>query len=93
MGAFGRNSAHARTGWGGYFWGSSGQRMKVDAFVCTYFGGAAQRWQRLSGNGGGFIVDTAAAWHGGRMHGRSHAFQAWCRPRIASTVSEVELPG
>ncbi|AEI68659.1 hypothetical protein LILAB_33890 [Corallococcus macrosporus] len=22
-------SAHARTGCGGYFWGSSGQRMKV----------------------------------------------------------------
>lgn len=42
-GGFGRNSAHARTGWGGYFWGSSGQRMNVDVLLRTYFGGAAQR--------------------------------------------------
>jgi hypothetical protein len=27
--------------------------MKVDVFVRTYFGGAAQRWQRLVGNGKG----------------------------------------
>ncbi len=25
--------------------------MKVDDFVCTYCGGAAHRWQRLSGKG------------------------------------------
>jgi hypothetical protein len=52
-GGFGWNSAHTRTGWGGYFPGSSGQRMKVDVFDRTYRGGAAQRWQRLSGNGSG----------------------------------------
>jgi hypothetical protein len=30
-----RNSAQARTGWGGYFCGSSEQRMNVDVFVRT----------------------------------------------------------
>ncbi|WP_275439004.1 hypothetical protein [Archangium violaceum] len=42
-GGFGRKSGHLSTGWGGYLFGSSGQRMNVDVFVRTYFGGAAQR--------------------------------------------------
>ncbi len=48
-GGLGRNSVHTSTGWGGYFRGSSGHRMKVDVFEPTYRGGAAQRWQRLVG--------------------------------------------
>jgi hypothetical protein len=42
-GGFGWNFAHTSTGWGGYFWGSTGHMMKVDVFVSTYRGGAAQR--------------------------------------------------
>jgi hypothetical protein len=30
------------TGWGGYFCGSRGHMTKVDVFVRTYRGGAAQ---------------------------------------------------
>ena len=37
----------------GYRSGTSGQRMKVLRAVRTYLGGAAQRWQRLSGKGRG----------------------------------------
>lgn len=29
-GGWGRKSEHARTGWGAYFWGRSGQRMNVE---------------------------------------------------------------
>jgi len=52
-GDFGRKRGQRSTGWGAYFCGSSGQRMNVDVFVRTYFGGAAQRWQRLVGKGRG----------------------------------------
>jgi pimeloyl-ACP methyl ester carboxylesterase len=48
-----RKSGQLRTGCGGYFRGSSGQRMNVDVAVWTYLGGAAHWWQRLSGNGSG----------------------------------------
>lgn len=45
------NRSQRTTGWRGYLSGSSGQRMNVLWRVVTYFGGAAHRWQRLSGNG------------------------------------------
>ncbi len=34
-GSRGRKRAHARTGWGAYFWGRSGHMMKVDVRVWT----------------------------------------------------------
>lgn len=42
-GVVGLKSAQRTTGWGGYFWGNKGQRMKVEVFVRTYRGGAAHR--------------------------------------------------
>jgi|GEM_PF-3620695 len=49
----GRKSGQLSTGCGGYLFGKSGHRMKVEVAVVTYRGGAAHRWQRLSGNGRG----------------------------------------
>src|SRR5260370_36377295 len=54
----GLNRAHSRTGCGGYLLGSSGQRMKVEVSVSMYRGGAAHRWQRLSGKGN----DASGCW-------------------------------
>ncbi|HME92343.1 MAG TPA: hypothetical protein VKE49_13020 [Myxococcaceae bacterium] len=53
--AAGRKRGQLSTGCGGYLFGKSGQRMKVEVVVFTYLGGAAQRWQRLSGKGRGEV--------------------------------------
>ena len=47
---FGTNSSQERTGCGGYRF-RIGQWMKTERSVRMYRGGAAQAWQRLSGNG------------------------------------------
>src|SRR5207244_436332 len=83
----GRNSGQLRTGCRGYFSGSSGQRMNVLDGVRTYRGGAAQRWQRLSGNGNS--SDTAAAYRAAALAG-SGAFSCVTHGAPPSSFGSIQ---